>query len=73
MRQLPGYTLVSYTRARAEGLGFECKVGLFTRVERIITLGVGLMCGWLRLTLVVLAVLVWVTVGQRVWHVWRSG
>ena len=66
-----GSVMVSYTRARAEGLGYECKVGLFTRVERVLTLGVGLMLGWVRLTLIVMAVLTWFTVGQRMWHVWR--
>lgn len=66
-----GSVMVSYTRARAEGVGYECQIGLFTRVERILTLGIGLMFGWIRFTLIVMAVLVWFTVGQRMWHVWR--
>ena len=33
-----GSILVSYTRAKAEGLGFECKVGILTRVERYFVL-----------------------------------
>ena len=35
-----GSIMVSYARARAEGLGFECKVGILTRLERIIVLNV---------------------------------
>jgi len=38
-----GSVLVSYVRARAEGLGLRCEVGLFTRPERIILLAVGLI------------------------------
>jgi len=38
--------MVSYTRARAEGLGIECKDGLMQRPERIITIGVSaIICG----------------------------
>ncbi|MBN2541332.1 CDP-alcohol phosphatidyltransferase family protein [bacterium] len=36
-----GSYAVSYVRARAEGLGLECKVGLFQRAERIVILGLG--------------------------------
>lgn len=43
---LIGSMMVSYTRARAEGLGIECKGGLMQRPERVITLGVSaLACG----------------------------
>jgi len=35
-----GSQLVSYTRARAEGVGYTCKTGLLTRVERVLLLGV---------------------------------
>ncbi len=35
-----GSIMVSYTRARAEGLGVECKVGLMQRPERILTIGI---------------------------------
>ena len=41
-----GSMMVSYTRARAEGLGIECKDGLMQRPERIITIGVAaIACG----------------------------
>src|SRR4030042_5694749 len=37
---LGGSMMVSYVRARAEGLGFECKVGIMQRPERIVYIGV---------------------------------
>jgi Phosphatidylglycerophosphate synthase len=41
-----GSLMVSYTRARAEGLGVECSVGLMQRPERILIIGVSaMMCG----------------------------
>jgi CDP-diacylglycerol--glycerol-3-phosphate 3-phosphatidyltransferase len=40
-----GSTMVSYTRARAEGLGIECKVGFMQRAERMILLVLGTLIG----------------------------
>jgi CDP-diacylglycerol--glycerol-3-phosphate 3-phosphatidyltransferase len=40
-----GSTMVSYTRARAEGLGIECKVGFMQRAERMILLVLGTLVG----------------------------
>lgn len=40
-----GSTMVSYTKARAEGLGFACNVGLMQRAERLICLGSGALLG----------------------------
>ncbi|GAH63631.1 unnamed protein product, partial [marine sediment metagenome] len=40
---LLGSLLVSYIRARAEAVGLECQVGLFTRAERVIVLALGLL------------------------------
>ena len=40
---LTGSLMVSYTRARAEGLGLSCKIGLFTRFERLLVLTIGLV------------------------------
>jgi CDP-diacylglycerol--glycerol-3-phosphate 3-phosphatidyltransferase len=75
---LSGSFLVSYTRARAEGLGLDCKVGLAQRPERIVGLGVPTLLlgagphGWLLLGLVfVLAIAATVTVIQRSAHVSR--
>ncbi|HEX6968717.1 MAG TPA: CDP-alcohol phosphatidyltransferase family protein [Micromonosporaceae bacterium] len=71
--------VVSYVKARAEGLGMRCDVGLVERPERLLTIGVGaLLTGafgvtWgLTATLWVLAVLSLITVGQRVRHVYRQ-
>lgn len=68
---ITGSLMVSYTRARAEGLGVECKVGLFTRLERLAVLVLGLLLHRTLLALVVLAVLSNLTALQRMWHVWR--
>lgn len=67
-----GSIMVSYTRARAEGLGVECKEGLFTRFERVILLVVGLVIGAVRPVLWVLAVLTVFTAVQRIYSVWRK-
>jgi len=64
--------MVSYTRARAEGVGYDCKVGILTRLERVVVLGVGLIIGWVRPTLIVMAIFTWITVLQRVWYVYRE-
>jgi CDP-diacylglycerol--glycerol-3-phosphate 3-phosphatidyltransferase len=68
--------LVSYTRARAEGLGVECKVGIAARAERILLLGLpavvlgpdGALLFWI---VVVLALVSAITVVQRIVHVAR--
>jgi CDP-diacylglycerol--glycerol-3-phosphate 3-phosphatidyltransferase len=67
--------LVSYTRARAEALGLDCKVGLMSRPERIVVLGAGFAFShWHALTVVIwgLAVLTTGTVVQRILHVRRG-
>ena len=70
---LTGSFLISYTRARAEGLGIECKVGLLPRPERIIVLAVGLIFfSILTPVLIILVVLTNLTAVQRILHVWRS-
>jgi CDP-diacylglycerol--glycerol-3-phosphate 3-phosphatidyltransferase len=68
---LTGSFLISYTRARAEGLDIECKVGLLPRPERILILALGLLVHLLVPTLILLAVLANVTALQRMIHVWR--
>ncbi len=67
-----GSLMVSYTRARAESLGVECKVGLLARPERVILLSLGLIIGWLPFTLAVLAIFTNVTAVQRIYHVWTQ-
>ncbi len=69
--------LTSYTRAKAEALGVQCKGGLASRVERVVvlTLGLGLANWWadaIEYTVYVLAVTAALTVVQRVLHVHRA-
>ncbi len=75
---LVGGFLVSYTRARAEGLGLEATVGMAQRAERIVFLGGPVLFfaagpgGWLLLGILVwLTVISWITVVQRIAHVWH--
>jgi len=75
---LTGSFLVSYTRARAEGLGIDCRVGLAQRPERILGVGAPTLFfgagphGALLLVIIaILGVLSWITVGQRVAHVFQ--
>lgn len=70
--------LVSYTRARAEGIGLDCKVGIARRAERFLVLGVPTAIwgagrnGWMLLTILVLLALVGaITTVQRIAHVYR--
>ena len=60
---LTGSVMVSYLRARAEGLGIECKVGIMTRPERVATLGIGLVVGhwWSTAVLVALGAIAGLT------------
>lgn len=67
-----GSFLVSYTRARAEGVGIECREGWFTRFERLTVLILGLLTLQLRLALWVLAICSNLTAVQRIWHVWQA-
>jgi CDP-diacylglycerol--glycerol-3-phosphate 3-phosphatidyltransferase len=71
-----GSLLVSYIRARAEALGVECEVGLFTRAERVVILVLGLLLSQfdsaLMIALAVIAALSLVTAGQRLIYVWQK-
>jgi CDP-diacylglycerol--glycerol-3-phosphate 3-phosphatidyltransferase len=67
--------VVSYTRARAEALGVECKVGIANRLVRVIILSAGLVfadLGALEPAVYVLAALSSFTVVQRILHVRRE-
>ena len=73
--------MVSYTRARAEALGVECKVGIATRPVRVVILSIGLIFArgaslgdfsLLAPAVYVLAALSVITVGQRIAHVRRE-
>ena len=73
MLAMAGSLMISYTRARAEALGIDCKVGLMQRGERVIAIGLAsLLFGEssdglaLRVVIVVLAVLTNLTAVQRI-------
>ena len=70
---LIGSFLVSYIRARAEGLGLQCQVGLFTRAERVIVLAIGLLINQVFIALCVLVVFSFITVVQRLVYLWKQG
>ncbi len=61
--------LVSYTRARGEGLGVDVKVGIGTRVERFIVMALALLLNQLLIGLIVIVILAGITVLQRMWVV----
>ena len=67
-----GSLMVSYTRARAEGVGISIKGGLLTRVERTLVLIIGLLLNRLSITLWILAVFTNFTALQRIWLTWRA-
>lgn len=67
-----GSVLVSYVKARAEGLGYQAKVGLLTRVERYLVLAPSLVFQQLHIGLAIIAVLANVTALQRIWFVRRQ-
>ena len=62
---LAGSFLVSYVRTRAGELGSEVAEGLATRPERVLVLGVGLLTGWVRVALWILAIATALTAIQR--------
>ena len=79
---MAGSLMVSYTRARAEGLRLDCYVGLMQRAERVVLIGFAALLGGeatvfgrqglvLRATIILLAVLTNLTVLQRIWWVYR--
>jgi CDP-diacylglycerol--glycerol-3-phosphate 3-phosphatidyltransferase len=72
-----GSTMVSYTRARAEGLGFTCNVGIMQRAERMMLLFFGVVIGLVfhiyleavATALIIIAVVSNITAIQRIYHV----
>jgi len=67
---LAGSILVSYIRARAQFFGLDLTDGLFTRPERVLVLGGGLIISQVRIALWVLAVMANATALQRLYVVW---
>lgn len=73
-----GSVMVSYVRARAEGLGIECKVGLMQRPERVVLTSLGaILCGifdnlwFLVVPIVIIAILANITAFWRVCHCYK--
>ena len=69
---LVGSMMVSYIRARAEGLQLECEVGLLARGERVVVLALGLLFNRVIIALWLLAILTSITAAQRVLYVWQK-
>ena len=73
---LVGSIMVSYMRARSEGLGIDCKVGVMTRPERVAAIGIGLIVGhWVPVVVLVvlgaIGALTTVTAVHRLIHTSR--
>lgn len=64
--------LTSYIRAKAESLGFDCRVGILERAERLVLIITGLVLGILEPMLWIVTALGAVTVGQRLLHVGKQ-
>ena len=64
-----GSMLVSYIRSKAEGLGFNAKIGLLSRVERYIILVPALIFNYPMVGIWIIAVLANFTALQRIWYV----
>jgi CDP-diacylglycerol--glycerol-3-phosphate 3-phosphatidyltransferase len=69
---LAGSVLVSYIRAHALARGLDMRDGLFTRAERVLVLGGGLIISQVRIALWILAVLANLTAVQRLYGSWAG-
>lgn len=74
-----GSVMVSYVRARAEGLGIECKVGLMQRPERVVVLaftaiasGLSANLQWLAVGMIIIAILANITAFWRIGHCYKA-
>jgi phosphatidylglycerophosphate synthase len=67
-----GSLMVSYTRARGEGLGVSIRGGLLSRLERMVILVLFLLLNQLAIALWILAPLTNLTALQRIWLTWRA-
>lgn len=66
-----GALIISYAKARAEGLGSECHTGVMERPERIILMAFGAITGWVLPVMWLMLVFTHITVIQRIYHVWK--
>ncbi|MFC1955368.1 CDP-alcohol phosphatidyltransferase family protein [Chloroflexota bacterium] len=73
---LLGSFMVSYIRAKIEALGIECKVGFFTRTERVIVLALGLLLSQISYALIIALSIItffsFFTAVQRLLYAWRQ-
>lgn len=71
---LGGAVMVSYVRARAEALGFECKVGIMQRPERVVYIGFGAVIHMYLLifAIILIAIFANITAIQRIYHIWTQ-
>lgn len=67
-----GSIMVSYARSKAESLGYDCKVGIASRVERYVGMIVFLFFNEPEVLLILLAVTTYFTLFQRGYHIWRQ-
>jgi len=69
-----GSVMTSYVRARAEGLGMECKVGVMQRSERVVIIAFGAIFHQYTLVVAIFIVAIFsnVTAIQRLYYVWKS-
>ena len=67
--------MVSYIRARIEGMGIECRAGFFTRPERVVVMALGLLLSQfdhaLLTALTIIAFFSFITVVERLLYAWR--
>ncbi len=69
-----GSIMTSYVRARAEGLGLECKIGLMQRPDRVVLLAFGAIIHQFALVGIILIIALFsnITAIQRLYYVWKS-
>ncbi len=72
MSAMAGAFEISYVRARAEGLGFDCRVGFWERGERWVLLVLGLVFQNPAMAILLLAVLTHATAGRRILHIYAA-
>ncbi len=69
---LGGSFMVSYIRARGEGLGVDCNVGVMTRPERVLLIAMGLLIDQVLMAMLAIVLLTCVTSIQRFWYVYQA-
>lgn len=68
---LVGSFMISYIRAKAEGLGEKCTKGIMERPERVVLLSLGAVSGYMLQVLWIMFVLTQLTILQRFYYTWK--